>query len=336
MDAVACTVDVAAKQPLVRLHQLGRLLRDRMADRAGKAPIAPEAPDVERIADHRLDELQARLRPLSRVERYRDATLEQCLERAFDETLSASVRRVALADDGQAHYAPLGSVAASMSVRAACTRSTGSVVRHSEILPPPQPSMPQGRHGCAAEATTRWATPQGPHSISPLGPNSATTGVPIAAAICMGAESTPTKARASRVSAANSRRLSAPVRSTMREREALAHADRIASTSARSRASGAPVTAMRMPAAVKRSSKAAECSGGQHLNSQREPGCIWMKRCGSRPCCASRLRTRAADLSSGHSTSRLSAGSGCNPMRLSAWNWHSAGGRGVVRGGRKK
>ena len=38
---------------------------------------------------------------------------------------------------------------ASSSRAAAWTRSTGSVVRHSLTLPPPQPSLPHGRHGCA-------------------------------------------------------------------------------------------------------------------------------------------------------------------------------------------
>ena len=164
MHAVARAVDVAAKQPLVRLHQFGRLFRDGTTDGTRKTPVAPEAADVERIADDGLDQLQPRLRPLPGVKRDRDAALEQRLERTFDEALRAPVRRVALPDDGQSHYAPSRPVAARTSFSAACTRSTGSVVRHSEILPPPHPSMPQGRHGCVADATTRCGTPQGPHS----------------------------------------------------------------------------------------------------------------------------------------------------------------------------
>src|SRR5207244_5532227 len=121
------------------------------------------------------------LRPAPRVERYRDAALEQRLERGFDETLGPPVRRITLANDRKPHRDKRWSVSASTCKSAACTRSTGSVVRHSDTLPPPQPSLPQGRHGCSVEATTRCGTCHGPHSTSPLGPNRATTGVPIAA-----------------------------------------------------------------------------------------------------------------------------------------------------------
>ncbi len=156
---------------------------------------------------------------MARVQRHRDAALEQRLERALDEALGAAVRRVALADDGEPHeQAPslAAPVSASSDASAACTRSTGSVVRHSETLPPPQPSRPQGRHECCGDATTRCATRQGPHAISLDGPNSASAGVPIAAAMCIGAESTPANARAQAVSAASSGIDSAPVRSTTR------------------------------------------------------------------------------------------------------------------------
>ena len=51
----------------------------------------------------RLDQLQPRLRPLARVQRDRDAALEQRLQRRLDEALGAAVRRVALADDREPH-----------------------------------------------------------------------------------------------------------------------------------------------------------------------------------------------------------------------------------------
>jgi hypothetical protein len=57
----------------------------------------------------------------------------------------------------------------------------------------------RGRRRDAAPSTD-------PHARSSLGPKSATTGVPIAAAMCIGAESTPKKRRARAVSAAISRR----------------------------------------------------------------------------------------------------------------------------------
>ena len=50
---------------------------------------------------------------------------------------------------------------------------------------------------------TRLGTPHGPHCFSPDGPNSATVGVPTAAAICIGAESTPMNSFAACVSAAS-------------------------------------------------------------------------------------------------------------------------------------
>ena len=66
---------------------------------------------------------------------------------------------------------------------AAATRTSGSVSRQSEWLLPPQPLLPQGRQACPVDATTRCGTRHGPHSRSPDGPNSATVGVPIAAAM---------------------------------------------------------------------------------------------------------------------------------------------------------
>src|SRR2546427_5867801 len=93
--------------------------------------------------------------------------------------------------------------------------STGSRVRHSLTLPPPQPSFPQGRQGCSPEATMRCGTRQGPHSSSPLGPKSATTGVCMAAAMCMGAESTPMNSFARALSAASCFSVSFPEKSAI-------------------------------------------------------------------------------------------------------------------------
>src|ERR1700694_622642 len=98
---------------------------------------------------------------------------------------------------------------------AASTASMGSRVRHSLTLPPPHPSLPQGRHGCSPEATMRCGTRQGPHSSSPLGPKSATTGVCMAAAMCMGAESTPMKSFARELNAASCFSVSFPEKSAI-------------------------------------------------------------------------------------------------------------------------
>src|SRR6266513_92661 len=63
------------------------------------------------------------------------------------------------------------------------------------------------------EPTTRCMTRQGPHAVSLLGPNSATTGVCIAAAMCIGAESTPISMRAAPISAPSSGSVSSPDKS---------------------------------------------------------------------------------------------------------------------------
>ena len=106
------------------------------------------------------------------------------------------------------------------------------------------------------------------------GPNSASAGVPIAAAMCIGAESTPANARAQRGQRGQLRQRQ---RAGEIRRRARASAGRTAAStavvSARSRSSGAPVTTTASPSATMRSSSAAVRSAGQHLNSQREPGC---------------------------------------------------------------
>src|SRR5439155_2428042 len=247
VHAIARPIDIAAQQALVRLHVLGRLSGDLSAHRAGEAPIAPQPSEVGRIAEHGLDQLQPRLRPAPGVERDCDAAFEQCFECRLDKALRAAEGRIALADDSEPHRGAGSSLSARISLSAAWTRATGSVVRHSDTLPPPQPSLPQGRHGCSVDATIRCGTCHGPHSTSPLGPNNATTGVPIAAAMCIGAESTPTNARAWRVNAASSRKLSAPERSVTCARTLPASRASVAATSCRSRSSGAPVTTTRQP-----------------------------------------------------------------------------------------
>jgi len=226
------------------------------------------------------------------------------------------------------------STAPASSRTAACTRATGSVVRHSDTLPPPQPSMPHGRQGCAVDTITRACTRHGPHSCSPEGPNRATTGVPIAAAMCIGAESTPTNARARAVSAASSGSESWPTRSTMRRSPARVTCARIASHSARSRGSGAPVSTSVWSSARRRSISAALLSAGQHLKSQRDPGWIWMNVRGTSPCSARSASARASAAPPGTSVTRLSSSAGYTPMRRRASRFASTAWRGVARGKR--
>ena len=106
MYAVARAIDVAAQEPFVRLHQLRGLLGNLAADGSGKAPVAPETADVGRIANHRLDQLQPCLRPPAGVERDRDPTLEQCLQRGLDVAFGDTRGSITLADDREPHGTP--------------------------------------------------------------------------------------------------------------------------------------------------------------------------------------------------------------------------------------
>src|SRR6185295_8942190 len=151
---------------------------------------------------------------MPRVDADLDAAFLQRVDRPLGKALGATEWRVALADDAKPHRRGSTSVAASNSSTAAATRASGSVSRQSERLLPPQPLLPQGRHGCRLDATMRCGTIHGPHSASPLGPNNATAGVPIAAAMCIGAVSTPMKSLAPPISAASSGSESFPARST--------------------------------------------------------------------------------------------------------------------------
>lgn len=184
--------------------------------------------------------------------------------------------------------------------QAARTCATGRLVRQSLTLLSSQPARPQGRQGWFSEATTRWRPPpslsQGPHSRSPDGPKMPTVGVPIAAAMCIGAESTPTNSRARAARAASSLSDSWPEKSRVdadslcvpgtslarREAESRVYRDRgqatatraacTAAISAISLASGAEVSTMGRPFAASASHSAATRSAGQHLKAQRDAG----------------------------------------------------------------
>ncbi len=212
-------------------------------------------------------------------------------------------------------------------------RSTGSVVRHSDTLLPPQPSSPQGRQGCA-EVTTRLGTRHGPHAISDDGPKSATTGVPTADAMCIGAESTPTNRRARAVSAASSRSESIPPRSATRLAAAGESCARIASSSARSRPSGAAVSTTGRPSATMRSTSAATRSAGQHLKNQREPGWACTKAPRASPRLASSASTFVSASAPATITSLRASSGGSMPIRRSASRFCSTIGRSVARGSR--
>ena len=224
------------------------------------------------LAAHRLDVPAAGLRPSSGIDADADPARGQSIDRPLDEPLGATEGRVGLPDDPQFHRCAPASVSARSSATARATCATGNVSRQSESLLPPHPLLPQGRHGCAAEATTRCGTRHGPHSASPLGPKVTTTGVPVAAAMCIGAVSQPTKRRAAPISAPRSASESSPASTTGVARVRA----RMSATSAASAGSGAPVTTSGQPSAASWSSNAAVCAAGQHLKRQREPGCTTM------------------------------------------------------------
>src|SRR2546425_1761141 len=267
MHAVARAVDVAARDALVRLHYVEALSSPRRGRGARERPVAPQVSDMEGI-----DAQQAPRAPALAAARDQRDFGSRALERrqgAGNKPLGAPIRAVTLPHQGELqHYAR-------SSRAAACTASTGRKLRHSLTLPPPQPSRPQGLQVCTV-VTMRRSTFHGPHSFSPLGPNSATVGVPIAAARCIGIESTPTKRRARAVSAPSSLMDSVPARLIVFAFDSAT----ILCTRSSSAVSPADVSTTWWPSEAKRSISSAFFSAGQHLKVQREAGCIWMKLSG--------------------------------------------------------
>lgn len=109
---------------------------------------------------------------------------------------------------------------------------------------------------------------QGPHLLALDGPNTPSVGVPIAADMCIGAESTPIKMRLIEESAAICFRVNCPPRSIGLDW----HEARIASIIARSAVSGAQVSTTRKPRDCNQSMTGATCDSGHRLNIQREVG----------------------------------------------------------------
>src|SRR4029078_1625476 len=130
-------VHVAAGDALMRLHQVETGAPPRFPCRAGKRPVAPEVADAERIhLEH-----MARAPPLARArdQGHLGARALQRRQRPRNDALSPAEGFVALAHNRKLQARPPSS-----SFAAACTVSTGSTVRHSLTLPPPQPSWPHG------------------------------------------------------------------------------------------------------------------------------------------------------------------------------------------------
>src|SRR5512145_882303 len=196
MHAVTGAKDHAAGNPFVRLGDVEAALRHFPPGAVGETPVTrrppAEQPGIGRIAGDLPEAFTRRPVPTAGDESHLGPLAGQRAERPLDEALRPAVGVVALTDDGDLHRA-------SSSWAASSTASTLSEVRQSLTLPPPQPSIPHGRQGCCWLLMTRNGTPHGPHCLSPDGPNKATVGVPTAAAICIGAESTPMNSFAARV-----------------------------------------------------------------------------------------------------------------------------------------
>src|SRR5258706_6546905 len=155
MHAVAGAIDVAAGNALVRLHKVEARPPPRRASGAREGPVAPHLADVEGIDLHYPPRAPAFSLPADQGD-FRTRPLER-RHGACDEALGAPEWIEPLPHDGeaQAHAALIR-----ISRAAACTASTGSSVRHSLTLLPPQPSTPHGRHECVV-VTMRCSTFQG-------------------------------------------------------------------------------------------------------------------------------------------------------------------------------
>ena len=103
VHAVAAAIDVAAKQALVRLHQLGRFSH-RAAHRAGqscgRATDRPMWNGLQTTGSINCRRVLGHCRVYSEMAMPRSSSASSA---AFDEALGAPVRRVALADDGESH-----------------------------------------------------------------------------------------------------------------------------------------------------------------------------------------------------------------------------------------
>src|SRR5207249_698957 len=103
MHAVAGAVDVAARDALVRLHQIESVPPPGPARGLREGPVAPQVAEVEWVDLQVLARAPALF--LSRQERDIDPGSFQRRKRPADEALRPAVGAVALPDDGQLHFA---------------------------------------------------------------------------------------------------------------------------------------------------------------------------------------------------------------------------------------
>src|SRR5690606_20818573 len=139
MHAVTGAVNVAAGNPLMGLHQIEVMVPQHTAGRFGKAPFPSDPASVRRIAGNDPDLVGAA--PLPRQDGKLDASFAQRLRCRGAEALATTVGTVLLANDRN-FQAVHQRIQCSTAFN---TRSTGICQRRSLTLPPPQPSLPQGR-----------------------------------------------------------------------------------------------------------------------------------------------------------------------------------------------
>ncbi len=101
VHAIARAIEIAAGNPLVRLHQVEALAPPRGARRPGEGRVAPPAAEVGRV--HAQDAARAPAFPAPRDQGDLAAGALERTQRLRNEALGAAVRRIALAHDGQPH-----------------------------------------------------------------------------------------------------------------------------------------------------------------------------------------------------------------------------------------
>ncbi len=181
----------------MRLHEVeAARSRQLRAHRAREAAVAPEAAEVERV-EH--DRGRGALGPAARDEREgapgrRARRWPDCTKRSAPP--NASKRRRTRATRGPLVPRPrvVGLTAARGLVDRRVHPSTGSCVRHSLTLLPPQVVAARAA-GVAARDDAMRHHPRAPFAHAAR-PEERHHGVPMAAAMCIGAESTPKKSRA--------------------------------------------------------------------------------------------------------------------------------------------
>ena len=175
VHAVARPVDVAAGNALVRLHEVEAFASPGRARGARERPVAPQVADMERID---AQERGARPSPLP-CARSASRRRPRARSPAARARRSAPRRRTGCSAGARWRASSLEADrrSPSSSRAAACTASTGRQRQALAHLAAAAAVMP-ARAALCVVVTTRWLDVPRPHSVSPLGPKSATSACP--------------------------------------------------------------------------------------------------------------------------------------------------------------